>query len=257
MPRERLSMRKVREVLRLKYDQYLSNRAIGTSCHMSIGSVHDYLQRAKVAGLSWPLPDDLTDEVLEFRLFPPIASLPSDRPMPAWERVVRELHRKGVTLTLLWEEYRACHPDGYGYSRLCELYREHAGTIEPRISLTHKAGEKLFVDYAGMTMPVTDRQTGEISQAQIFVGALGASDYTYVEATASQSSEDWILLHIRTFAFFGGVPEIIVPDNLKSGVKSPCFYRVTQDLWHCLFRLLCRMLCCCVLVVFGLVNYFY
>jgi transposase len=217
-------MRKVREVLRLKYEQKLSNRLIGTSCRISYGCVHDYLLRAKVAGLSWPLPDHLTDEVLDHLLFPPASSLPSDRPMPDWDRLARELRRKGVTLALLWEEYRAGHPDGYGYSRFCELFQEYSATVDPRMRQVHKAGEKLFVDYAGMTMPVTDRATGEVREAQMFVGTLGASDYTYVEATWSQSAEDWIGSHVRTFAFLGGVPEIVVPDNLKSGVTSPCFY---------------------------------
>jgi len=224
MPRERLSMRKVREVLRLKYEQELSNRAVATSCRLSAGSVHDYLQRARVAGLSWPLPEGISDEALDLRLFPPASSLPSDRPAPDWEKVAHELHGKGVTLALLWEEYRSSNPDGYGYSRFCELFQHYRGTLDPRMHQIHKAGEKLFVDYAGMTMPVIDRSTGEVREVQIFVATLGASDYTYVEATWSQSLEDWIGSHVRSFAFFGGVPRIVVPDNLKSGVTSPCFY---------------------------------
>ena len=224
MPRERLSMRKVREVLRLKYEQKLSNRAIASSCRLSVGSVHDYLQRARVAGLSWPLPDGLSDEALDLRLFPLAGSFPSDRAVPEWERVVRELRRKAVTLSLLWEQYRSDHPSGYGYSRFCELFQSYASTIDPRMRLVHKAGEKLFVDYAGMTMPVIDRLTGESVAAQIFVATLGASDYTYAEATWSQCLQDWIGSHVRTFAFLGGVPQIIVPDNLKTGITSPCFY---------------------------------
>jgi transposase len=224
MPRERLSMRKVREVLRLKYEQQLSNRAIALSCRLSVGSVHDYLQRARVAGLSWPLPDGLSDEALDLRLFPPANSLPSERALPDWERVARELRRKAVTLALLWEEYRSDHPDGYGYSRYCELFQGYSGTIDPRMRQIHKAGEKLFVDYAGMTMPVIDRSTGEASDAQIFVATLGASDYTYAEGTWSQCLQDWIGSHVRAFAFLGGVPQIIVPDNLKTGITSACFY---------------------------------
>jgi transposase len=224
MPRERLSMRKVREVLRLKYEQGLSSRAIATSCHISVGSVHDYLQRAKITGLPWPLPDDLSDEALDRRLFPPAATLPSDRPTPDLSYIARELRRKGVTLSLLWEEYRRSHPDGYGYSRFCELYTAHAEAIEPRMRQIHKAGEKLFVDYAGMTMWITDRSNGELVEVQIFVATLGASDYVYAEATLSQSSEDWIASHVRAFEFFCGVPQILVPDNLKSAVTSACFY---------------------------------
>ena len=224
MPRERLSMRKIREVLRLKQEQNLSNRAIGTSCCVSVGSVHDYLQRAKVAGLSWPLPVGLSDEALDQLLFPPASSFSCHRPLPDWDRLALELRRKGVTLSLLWEEYRGNHPDGYGYSRFCEMFREYSGTVDPRMHQVHKAGEKLFVDYAGMTMPVTDRSTGEVQASQIFVGTLGASDFTYTEATWSQSLDDWIGSHMRAFTFFGGVPEIVVPDNLKSGITSACFY---------------------------------
>ncbi len=224
MPRERLSMRKVREVLRLKYEQHHSNRAIGMSCRLSVGSVHDYLQRAKVAGLFWPLPDDLSDEALDLRLFPPASLLPTVRPRPDWDRIIRELRRKGVTLALLWEEYRATHPDGYGYSRFCELFQEYSGTVDPRMHQVHKAGEKLFVDYAGMTMPVIDRVTGEVMEVQIFVATLGASDLTYVEATLSQGLPDWIGSHVRAFAYLGGVPQIIVPDNLKTGVTAANFY---------------------------------
>ena len=235
MPRERLSMRKVREVLRLKYEQKLSNRAVAVSCRLSAGSVHDYLQRARVAGLSWPLPDGLSDETLDARLFPPASSLPTDRPLPDWEKVVQELRSDKVTLAVLWEEYRAIYPDGYGYSRFCELFVQYRGTIDPRMHQIHKAGDKLFVDYAGMTMPVTDRSTGEVMASQIFVATLGASDYTYVEAARSQALEDWIGSHVRAFAFIGGVPRIIVPDNLKSGVTSPCYYepdinRTYQDM---------------------------
>ncbi len=223
MPRERLSMRKVREVLRLKWDQGLSHRAIGQSCGLGSGTVCEYIGRARAAGLSWPLPEELGDTELDRLLFPPVPTLDS-RPVPDWPHIAAELRRKGVTLLLLWEEYRAQHPDGYGYSRFCDLYREHAEISDPRMRLTHKAGEKLFVDYCGHTMPVIDHATGEVRTAQIFVATLGASNYTFVEATWTQSKADWIGSHIRAFAFFGGVPEIVVPDNLKSGVKSPCFY---------------------------------
>jgi transposase len=144
--------------------------------------------------------------------------------LPDWNYVTQELRRKGVTLLLLWEEYHARHPTGYAYSRFCDLYREFTSAADPRMHQDHKAGEKLFVDYAGQTMPVVDTATGEIRQAQIFVATLGASDFTFTEATWSQSLEDWIGSHVRAFAYLGGVPAIVVPDNLKSGVKSPCYY---------------------------------
>lgn len=225
MPRERISMRKIREVLRLKQEQRLSNREVATACNIGLATVHDYLRRASLCGLTWPLPDDLPDDVIEERLFPSAAERSSrGSDMPDLAYIARELRRKGVTLALLWEEYRHVHPNGYGRSRFCELYSEYAEKIEPQMRQIHKAGEKLFVDYAGQTMPVVDFSTGEVRDAQIFVATLGASDYTFVEATWTQSLEDWIGSHVRAFSFFGGVPQIVVPDNLKSGVTSPCYY---------------------------------
>jgi transposase len=223
MPRERLSMRKIREVLRLKWDQGLSQRAIGTSCSLGTGTVCEYVGRASAAGLTWPLPDDLSDIQLEELLFPPPPET-GGRALPDWAYIAHELLRDGVTLLLLWEEYRASHPDGYGYSRFCDLYREHAEVTDPRMRQVHKAGEKLFVDYCGQTMPVVDRATGEIRETQIFAATMGASDYTFAEGTWTQAKEDWIGSHVRAFKYFGGVPKIVVPDNLKSAVKSACFY---------------------------------
>jgi transposase len=222
MPQERLSMRKIREVLRLKWGQALSNRAIATACQIGVGTVHEYVRRCDSVGLRWPLPDGLTDEEIEARLFPPPPS--GDRPQPDFDYITRELRRKGVTLNLLWEEYRKEHPNGYGRTQFCELYRCHAAKLDPRMRQVHKAGEKVFVDYAGMTIGVVDPSTGEIREAQVFVASLGASDYTYVEATWGQTLPEWISSHVRAFEFFGGVPEIVVPDNLKSGVTSACFY---------------------------------
>ena len=225
MPRERLSMRKIREVLRLRFEQHLSLAKIAEACHIGIATVHEYLRRAQDAGLCWPLPPDWNDEQIEARLFPlALPASASPRAQPDLAHVAQQLRRKGVTLFLLWEEYRAAHPDGYGYSRFCELYRDYAARLEPRLRQNHKAGEKLFVDYAGETITVTERATGTPRSAQVFVATLGASDYTYAEATWSQGLEDWIASHVRAFAFFGGVPELVVPDNLKSGVTSPCYY---------------------------------
>jgi transposase len=218
-------MRTIREVLRLKWQCGLSDRDIAASCHISATAVRGYVHRAKRAGLTWPLPEALQDEQLEHRLFPPPQKIAAtERPVPDWPEVHKQLKRKGVTLQLLWEEYRRDHPNGYGYSRCCELYAVWAKTAEPRMIQEHKAGDKLFVDYAGQTLPLTDPQTGEIIPVQIFVASLGASNYTYAEATLTQSLPDWIGSHVRCLTFLGGVPRLIVPDNLKSGVTSPCRY---------------------------------
>jgi transposase len=215
-------MRKAKEVLRLKWGQNLSNRAIAASCQIGVATVHDCLRRALVAGLSWPLPDNLTDSDIESRLYPGQQSGP--RPLPDFGYIAHELRRPKVTLVLLWEEYRQQHQDGYGRSQFNALYNEYASTLDPRMRMTHKAGEKLFVDYAGMTIAVVDPETGEIRDACVFVATLGASDYTYVEVTWSQSLIDWIGSHVRAFEFFGGVPQIIVPDNLKTGITAACYY---------------------------------
>lgn len=217
-------MRKIREVLRLRLQCGLSKREIAASCQIGLGTVYEYVRRARDAGLTWPLPEGLDDAELECRLFPPPKPAAAARPLPDWPSLGHELRRKGVTLLLLWYEYRAAHPDGYGYSRFCELYQQWAGTVDPRMRQVHKAGEKLFVDYAGLTVPIIDPKSGEAYAAQVFVATLGASSYTFVEATATQGLPDWIGSHVRAFAFFGGVPAIVVPDNLKAGVTSPCYY---------------------------------
>jgi transposase len=218
-------MRKIREILRLKWECGLSNRAVAKSCSVSPSTVSDYVQRAKRAGLSWPLTDTLDEDRLFQLLFPkPSRSASREIPMPDWSQVHTELRRKSVTLRLLWIEYRDDHPDGYGYSQFCELYRRWAKNLKPSMRLFHKGGEKLFVDYAGQTVPVIDPATGEIRQAQIFVAVLGASSYTYAEAQWNQDLPNWIGGHVRAFSFFGGVPEILIPDNLKTGIKNPCRY---------------------------------
>jgi len=225
MAQERLSMRKIHEVLRLKWECGLSNRAIGRSCCISHSTVSEYVHRAKAARLSWPLPENLDEDSLFQLLFPTnLRSSSRKIPAPDWAEIHTELRKKSVTLRLLWVEYREVHPDGYGYSQFCALYREWAKHLKPSMRLSHKAGEKLFVDYAGQTVPIIDPVTGEIQQAQIFVATLGASNYTYAEAQWGQSLPSWIGGHVRALAFFGGVPEIVVPDNLKSGVKHPCRY---------------------------------
>ena len=221
MPAKRLSMRKIKEVLRLKWAQGLSNRQIAKACGIGRPTVGEYLRRAAEAGLAWPLPANLDEATLERQLFPPPPSLPAQaRGVPDWSRVHQELKRKGVTLFLLWQEYRETHPEGYQYSWFCDHYRAWQGKLDVVMRQDHRAGEKLFVDYAGQTMPVVDWDTGEIREAQIFVAVLGASNYTYAEATWTQGLPDWIGSHRRAFSFLGGVPELVVPDNLRAGVSK-------------------------------------
>ena len=226
MPGQRLPMRKIRDVLRLTAAG-MSSRKIAASLVVGATTVVDCLQRARAAGVSWPLLDDLSDEALEARLFPAstaLAEIRARRPQPHWPTIHRELRRPGVTLQLVWEEHRAAHPEGYGYSRFCELYRAWEGRLSPTMRQTHVAGERLFVDYAGTTLDVIDASTGEAMPAQLFVAALGASNYTYAEATWTQGLADWIGSHTRTFAFFDGVSAMVVSDNLKSGITKACFY---------------------------------
>ena len=218
-------MRKIRETLRLHHDSGLGQRPIARCLNISRTTVGDYLHRAKIAGVGWPLPEVLTDQQLYSLLFPsagPVA--PTVRPLPDCATLHTELKRKGVTLMLLWEEYQAEHPQGYRYSHFCELYRQWARKLKISMRQIHKAGEKLFVDYAGQTLPIVNPHTGEITEAQIFVAVLGASSYTFAEATLSQNLPDWLGSHRRAFEFLGGVPELVIPDNLKSGVSKPCRY---------------------------------
>lgn len=218
-------MRKIREVLRLKFELDLSVRQISMSTQVSRPTVTDYLRRFAMSDLPWPLPVLLTDADIDARLFPPKPSLPDAlRSLPDWARVNQEMRRKGVTLFLLWQEYKEGQPDGFLYSWFCVRYREWLGKLDAVMRQEHLAGEKCFVDYCGPTMPVTNRDTGEILRAQIFVGVMGASNYTYAEATFSQTLPDWIGSHIRMLEYFGAAPEILVPDNLKSGVSKTCRY---------------------------------
>jgi transposase len=215
-------MRRIRELLRLKYENGLPGRVIAAALGLSKGAVNDYLQRARVAGLSWPLPEDLTDTALERRLFPgPPAAGPESRPEPNWAYVDAELRRKGVTRSLLWQEYRADHPDGYGYAWFCEHHASWKQRVSPTMRQRHVAGEKVFVDYAGDTIDMTDPASGAVTAMKLFVAAMGASSYVYAEARPSEGLADWIGCHVGLFAFLGGVPAIIVCDNLKSGVTTP------------------------------------
>jgi transposase len=212
-------MRKINEVLRLRFELKRSHRQIAHSIGAASSTVADYLRRFAEAGLSWPLPAALSEAELEAKLFPPASSVPvTERSPPDWAALHAEMRRPGVTLMLLWQEYRASQPQGFAYSWFCEHYRAWVGRLDLVMRQEHRAGEKLFVDYAGQTVPITDRDTGELRPASIFVGVLGASNYTYAEATWSQELPEWIGSHVRCFEFLGGVPEIVVPDNLKSAV---------------------------------------
>jgi transposase len=236
MPTERLSMRRIRDLLRLKFENGLSSRAIAASLGVSKGAVGEYLQRAQVAGLSWPLPDGVTDTALERLLFPghPKASV-IPRPEPNWAHVDQELRRTGVTRSLLWQEYRAEHPGGYGYAWFCEHYEAWKRRVSPPMRQSHAAGEKVFVDFAGDTIDVIDPLTGVAQAMKLFVAALGASSYVYCEARPSEGLADWIGCHVGMFAFFGSVAGIIVCDNLKAAVTNPDRYepginRTYQDM---------------------------
>lgn len=225
MPAKRLSMRKIREILRLKFECKLSNREIAQSCSTGHSTIGDYLLRASAAGLSWPIPEGMDDADLEGRLFPSAAgTIKRNKPYPDWTEVHKELRRKGVTLALLWHEYKEKNQDGYQYSWFCHEYARWSEKIDVVLRQDYRAGEKLFVDYAGQTMEIIDRSTGEVKYAQIFVAVMGASNYTYAEASWSQSLPDWINSHVNALQFFGGVPEVLIPDNLKSGVSKACYY---------------------------------
>jgi len=218
-------MRKIGEALRLRAAG-LSTRKIAASLNVGQSTVSECLKRADGVGLTWPLPEGVTDADLERQLYQPQGGeIRHGLAQPDWPAVHRALRRKNVTLSLIWEEYRAVHPDaGYGYSRFCELYRRWEGRLSPTMRQHHIAGEKAFVDYAGDTLDVIDPQTGEVREAQLFVAVLGASNYTYAEASWTQTLPDWIASHIRAFEFFGGVAGQVVSDNLKSGVTRACFY---------------------------------
>jgi transposase len=222
---KRVSMRKIREALRQRHELGRSHREIATSLSVAHSTVREYLRRAAEAGVSWPVPADWDDERLETALFPRPRPSTVPRPEPDWSWVHRELARhKGVTLQLLWLEYKQTHPDGYQYSRFCERYGAWRGRLDVTIRQPYRGGEKAFIDYAGPTVPIVDRHTGEIREAQVFVAALGASSYTFVDLTRTRSLPDWISSHMRMFEFWGGVVELLIPDNEKAGVKEACYY---------------------------------
>jgi transposase len=226
-------MRKLREVLRLRHELKLGYQQIGRSCAITVSTVHKYLKRAAAAGVSWPLPDGWDQQRLEAALFPPSSGLAEHRaavrPLPDFDVIHEQLRQhKHLTLQLLWEEYREANPDGYRYSRYCELYQRWRTKLDVVLRQEHKAGEKMFVDWAGATIPLYDRQTGQVWQASLFVAALGASSYTWAEATRDQQMESWLRAHVHALEHFGGVPALAVPDNTKTGVSKA--HRYDPDL---------------------------
>ncbi|MFH0985142.1 MAG: IS21 family transposase [Candidatus Omnitrophota bacterium] len=216
-------MRNVREVLRMGLACGVSSRDIGRSLRISHFSAQKYIRIAQEAGLDWDKIAAMSDASLE-RLVrgTPLATVA--KPLPDYACVHQEMKKKGVTLELLWQEYKEAHPDGYQETQFRQYYHAFTKTLRLSLRQTHKAGSTLFVDYAGQTVPIHDRNTGGMTQAQIFVAVLGASNYTFAEATADQGLECWIGSHVRAFEYFGGVTEKTVSDNLKAGVTSPCRY---------------------------------
>jgi transposase len=226
-------MRKLKEVLRLRYELKLGYQQIGRSCAIAASSVHKYLKRAEAAGITWPLPEGWDEARVEAAVFsrPELAAVgkPTARALPDMAAIHEELQKnKHVTLQLLWEEYRQGNPEGYRYSRFCELYQRWRSKLDVVLRQEHKAGEKMFVDWAGATIPVHDRHTGEVRQAPLFVAALGASSYTWAEATHDQQMESWLRGHVHAFEYFHGIPELTVPDNCKTGVTKA--HRYDPDL---------------------------
>ncbi|MHB9125113.1 MAG: IS21 family transposase [Armatimonadota bacterium] len=217
-------MRKVREILRLKLHVGLSARQVAKSCKVSAATVLEYERRANDAGLTWPLPEEMDDDRLERILRARSESFTHNRPMPEMDYLLQEMRKPHVTLYLLWLEYRERHPDGYGYTQFCHHYNQAKKKLSPTLRQVHKAGEKLFTDYAGDTLSVIDRRTGEAVPVYIFVAVLGASNYTYAEGVLSMGLASWIDSHVHAFEYLGGVPEIIVPDNTKCAVIKPDRY---------------------------------
>jgi len=219
-------MNKLKEMLRMRYEAQLSLRQIALCLSLSIGVISKYLKRADGAGIGWPLPEGMSDSALALLLQPAKKSVVSlAMAEPDFPDIAQELTQKGMTRLLLWQEYAQAHPDNhYSYSRFTVLFKHWRKSQQLSMRQTHRIAEKLFVDYCGPTLTVVNPDTGEARNAQVFVAVLGASSYTYAEATWSQSLPDWIGSHVRAFAFYGGLPEIVVPDNLKSAVSKACRY---------------------------------
>lgn len=225
MAQRTLSMRKTREILRLKYELGLSNRQIAAGLHLSHTCVGNYLQQAREAGLTWPLADDIQEDQLRDLLFAS-ETPPTDaqRSLPPMQELHQQLRRKGVTLQLLWEEYRRDHPDGCAYTQFCEYYKRFRSQLEPSLRQEYRAGERMFVDWAGLTVPLIDPQSAQTRPASLFVAVLGASNYTFVEAFENTQLPAWIEAHVHAWEFFGGVARLTIPDNPKIAVLHACRY---------------------------------
>ena len=219
-------MRKIKEVLRLRYELKLDQRQVARSCCIAVSTVHEYLKRAEAAQVSWPLPDGWDDTRLEAALYSSLEARPQPKKSPPDFAAVHDQLRthRHVTLQLLWEEYREANPEGYRYSRFCELYQRWRKKLDVVMRQEHKPGEKAFIDWAGSTIPIYDRVTGVAWQASLFVAALGASSYTWAEATRDQQMEAWLRAHIHAFDYWGGVPTLAVPDNTRTGVSKAHHY---------------------------------
>ena len=218
-------MRMIKEVLRLHHSCGLSHRKISQALGCSVTSAGEYLRRAKAAGLSWPLPEELDDGKLNEMLFPVVpARKGKEQAQPDCIYIHEELRKKGVTLVQLWTEYREANPNGYGLSQYCEIYRRFAKNLQISMRQEQKAGEKGFSDFAGKTLPIVNPQTGEVTQSHLFVCVLGASSFTFADLFADESSESWCNGHARAFEYFDGCPKIVVPDNPKPVVTKACPY---------------------------------
>lgn len=227
MARKTITMRQLIEILRLKHQHQLSIRQIALSCRIAPSTVGDYLLRAEQAGLVWPLPEGVSEEELERRLFAtpaPSAPPPGTRSLPDWAQIHSELRRPNVTLMLLWQEYHRADPSGLKYSRFCELYHQWRKALDPTLRQIHLPGEKMFVDWAGQQVPIQNPVDGSITHASLFVAVLGASNKIYVEAFADQKLNSWIQGHVHAYAFYGGVPALTVPDNTKTAVIKASRY---------------------------------
>jgi len=219
MAGKRVSMRKIREVLRLTHELGLSVRQVREATGVGKTAVSEYVARAKVIGITWPIPAELSDGELEGRLFVPAGFHDGPtKPVPDWAKVHEELKRRGVSLMILWEEHRAECVDGHGYSHFCELYSQWRKRLSPTMRQTHLAGDKLFVDWAGDTIPVIDPMTGEVHEVHLFVAALGASSYTYAEARWTETLSDWCGAHVNALDFLGGVPKATVLDYVPGHI---------------------------------------
>jgi transposase len=218
-------MRKTKEILRLKFEADLGNHKIGRALGISASTVWEALMRAQAAGITWPLAEKMSEGELERRLYPNAnAVVRQNANIPDWQTVQTELRKKHVTRRLLWEEYRLLHPDGYEYSWFCQHFHAWQKDIDVVMRQEHKLGERVFVDWAGDTIPIIDEETGEVSDCYLFLGVLGASNYIFACPALRQDSATFLSLHVHMFEFFGGVPELLIIDNLKTGVTSPSYY---------------------------------